>query len=132
MVQQKQKSICLIFHLTQMQLMSQGMHGVRHLILHPKYDWLIISWQGIFLFSYSDSYGVWCLVYYIVQDHGLYPKERVEEQPRPPVKANDYSSSSESSESSEESESGEGQEEESPTDRYGRKDFVCKALMSIF
>lgn len=51
------------------------------------------------------------------QDHGLYSKERVEEQPRPPVKANDYSSSSESSESSEESESGEGQEEESPTDR---------------
>uniref|UniRef100_A0A671Y2C6 non-specific serine/threonine protein kinase n=1 Tax=Sparus aurata TaxID=8175 RepID=A0A671Y2C6_SPAAU len=40
------------------------------------------------------------------------------EQPRPPVKANDYSSSSESSESSEESESGEGaEEEESPTDR---------------
>lgn len=37
------------------------------------------------------------------------------------MKANDYSSSSESSESSEESESGEGQEEESPTDRYGRK-----------
>uniref|UniRef100_A0A672RPV8 non-specific serine/threonine protein kinase n=1 Tax=Sinocyclocheilus grahami TaxID=75366 RepID=A0A672RPV8_SINGR len=37
-------------------------------------------------------------------DHGLYPKERAEEQPRPPVKANDYSSSSESSESSEESE----------------------------
>uniref|UniRef100_A0A3B3CZB5 non-specific serine/threonine protein kinase n=1 Tax=Oryzias melastigma TaxID=30732 RepID=A0A3B3CZB5_ORYME len=38
--------------------------------------------------------------------------------PRPPVKANDYSSSSESSESSEESESGEGaEEEESPTDR---------------
>ncbi|XP_060719353.1 misshapen-like kinase 1 isoform X3 [Tachysurus vachellii] len=50
-------------------------------------------------------------------DHGLYSKERVEEQPRPPVKANDYSSSSESSESSEESESGEGQEEESPSDR---------------
>uniref|UniRef100_A0A673CCI2 non-specific serine/threonine protein kinase n=1 Tax=Sphaeramia orbicularis TaxID=375764 RepID=A0A673CCI2_9TELE len=42
-----------------------------------------------------------------------------EEQPRPPVKANDYSSSSESSESSEESESGEGaEEEESPTDRH--------------
>uniref|UniRef100_A0A3Q1IHS2 non-specific serine/threonine protein kinase n=1 Tax=Anabas testudineus TaxID=64144 RepID=A0A3Q1IHS2_ANATE len=41
-------------------------------------------------------------------DHGLFAKERVEEQPRPPVKANDYSSSSESSESSEESESGEG------------------------
>uniref|UniRef100_A0A671KNE5 non-specific serine/threonine protein kinase n=1 Tax=Sinocyclocheilus anshuiensis TaxID=1608454 RepID=A0A671KNE5_9TELE len=51
------------------------------------------------------------------QDHGLYSKERAEEQPRPPVKANDYSSSSESSESSEESESGEGAEEESPTDR---------------
>uniref|UniRef100_A0AAY5EBX3 non-specific serine/threonine protein kinase n=1 Tax=Electrophorus electricus TaxID=8005 RepID=A0AAY5EBX3_ELEEL len=51
------------------------------------------------------------------QDHGLYPKERVEEQPRPPVKANDYSSSSESSESSEESECGEGAEEESPSDR---------------
>lgn len=65
-----------------------------------------------------------CLVNNVVlclrQDHGLYSKERVEEQPRPPVKANDYSSSSESSESSEESESGEGQEEESPTDRYGR------------
>lgn len=73
-----------------------------------------------------------CLVYNIVlctcQDHGLYSKERAEEQPRPPVKANDYSSSSESSESSEESESGEGQEEESPTDRYGRKAFVWKVL----
>ncbi|XP_063059491.1 misshapen-like kinase 1 isoform X4 [Engraulis encrasicolus] len=55
----------------------------------------------------------------IGEDHGLYSKERAEEQPRnPPVKANDYSSSSESSESSEESESGEGpEEEESPTDR---------------
>ncbi|KAF4113106.1 misshapen-like kinase 1 isoform X1 [Onychostoma macrolepis] len=53
----------------------------------------------------------------IGEDHGLYSKERAEEQPRPPVKANDYSSSSESSESSEESESGEGAEEESPTDR---------------
>uniref|UniRef100_A0A669BRX5 non-specific serine/threonine protein kinase n=1 Tax=Oreochromis niloticus TaxID=8128 RepID=A0A669BRX5_ORENI len=42
-----------------------------------------------------------------------------DEPPRPPVKANDYSSSSESSESSEESESGEGaEEEESPTDRH--------------
>uniref|UniRef100_A0A667ZR22 non-specific serine/threonine protein kinase n=1 Tax=Myripristis murdjan TaxID=586833 RepID=A0A667ZR22_9TELE len=52
------------------------------------------------------------------KDHGLYAKERAEEQPRPPVKANDYSSSSDSSESSEESESGEGaEEEESPTDR---------------
>ncbi|MEQ2205233.1 hypothetical protein XENOCAPTIV_030413 [Xenoophorus captivus] len=52
------------------------------------------------------------------KDHGLYAKERAEEPPRPPVKANDYSSSSESSESSEESESGEGpEEEESPTDR---------------
>ncbi|CAL8276222.1 unnamed protein product, partial [Arctogadus glacialis] len=52
-------------------------------------------------------------------DHGLYAKERAEEQPRPPVKANDYSSSSDSSESSEESESGEGAEEgESPTDRH--------------
>uniref|UniRef100_A0A3P8WT44 non-specific serine/threonine protein kinase n=1 Tax=Cynoglossus semilaevis TaxID=244447 RepID=A0A3P8WT44_CYNSE len=52
-------------------------------------------------------------------DHGLYAKERAEEQPRPPVKANDYSSSSESSESSEESESGEGPEEEgSSTDRH--------------
>ncbi|XP_038845998.1 misshapen-like kinase 1 isoform X3 [Salvelinus namaycush] len=51
-------------------------------------------------------------------DHGLYAKERPEEQPRPPLKANDYSSSSEGSESSEESESGEGNEEEdSPTDR---------------
>uniref|UniRef100_A0AAR2JG59 Mitogen-activated protein kinase kinase kinase kinase n=1 Tax=Pygocentrus nattereri TaxID=42514 RepID=A0AAR2JG59_PYGNA len=49
---------------------------------------------------------------YVCQDHGLYSKERAEEQPRPPVKANDYSSSSESSESSEESESGEGAEEE--------------------
>uniref|UniRef100_A0A8C5BMT6 non-specific serine/threonine protein kinase n=1 Tax=Gadus morhua TaxID=8049 RepID=A0A8C5BMT6_GADMO len=39
-------------------------------------------------------------------DHGLYAKERAEEQPRPPVKANDYSSSSDSSESSEESERG--------------------------
>uniref|UniRef100_A0A3Q2GPI0 non-specific serine/threonine protein kinase n=1 Tax=Cyprinodon variegatus TaxID=28743 RepID=A0A3Q2GPI0_CYPVA len=54
----------------------------------------------------------------IGEDHGLYAKERAEEPPRPPVKANDYSSSSESSESSEESESGEGpEEEESPTDR---------------
>uniref|UniRef100_A0A674A7J3 non-specific serine/threonine protein kinase n=1 Tax=Salmo trutta TaxID=8032 RepID=A0A674A7J3_SALTR len=54
----------------------------------------------------------------LVLDHGLYAKERPEEQPRPPVKANDYSSSSEGSESSEESESGEGNEEEdSPTDR---------------
>ncbi|CAL1573656.1 unnamed protein product [Knipowitschia caucasica] len=54
----------------------------------------------------------------IGEDHGLYAKEKAEEQPRPPVKANDYSSSSESSESSEESESGEGpEEEESPTDR---------------
>ncbi|XP_069366274.1 misshapen-like kinase 1 isoform X18 [Paralichthys olivaceus] len=53
------------------------------------------------------------------KDHGLFAKERAEEQPRPPVKANDYSSSSESSESSEESESGEGaEEEESPTDRH--------------
>ncbi|KAM9333406.1 misshapen-like kinase 1 isoform 1-T1 [Pholidichthys leucotaenia] len=52
-------------------------------------------------------------------DHGLFAKERTEEPPRPPVKANDYSSSSESSESSEESESGEGvEEEESPTDRH--------------
>ncbi|XP_032432514.1 misshapen-like kinase 1 isoform X3 [Xiphophorus hellerii] len=55
----------------------------------------------------------------IGEDHGLYAKERTEEPPRPPVKANDYSSSSESSESSEESESGEGpEEEESPTDRH--------------
>uniref|UniRef100_A0A671Y0V1 non-specific serine/threonine protein kinase n=1 Tax=Sparus aurata TaxID=8175 RepID=A0A671Y0V1_SPAAU len=47
------------------------------------------------------------------------------EQPRPPVKANDYSSSSESSESSEESESGEGaEEEESPTDRDADTDSV--------
>ncbi|KAM6970411.1 misshapen-like kinase 1 isoform 3-T3 [Aplochiton taeniatus] len=55
----------------------------------------------------------------IGEDHGLYAKERAEEPPRPPVKANDYSSSSDSSESSEESESGEGQEEgdDSPTDR---------------
>uniref|UniRef100_A0A671KNV0 non-specific serine/threonine protein kinase n=1 Tax=Sinocyclocheilus anshuiensis TaxID=1608454 RepID=A0A671KNV0_9TELE len=60
------------------------------------------------------------------QDHGLYSKERAEEQPRPPVKANDYSSSSESSESSEESESGEGAEEESPTDRY--KTTMCECL----
>uniref|UniRef100_A0A8C1M979 non-specific serine/threonine protein kinase n=1 Tax=Cyprinus carpio TaxID=7962 RepID=A0A8C1M979_CYPCA len=60
------------------------------------------------------------------QDHGLYSKERAEEQPRPPVKANDYSSSSESSESSEESESGEGAEEESPTDRY--KTAMCECL----
>uniref|UniRef100_A0A8C9XIM1 non-specific serine/threonine protein kinase n=1 Tax=Sander lucioperca TaxID=283035 RepID=A0A8C9XIM1_SANLU len=49
----------------------------------------------------------------------FFKQERAEEQPRPPVKANDYSSSSESSESSEESESGEGaEEEESPTDRH--------------
>uniref|UniRef100_A0AAX7TNP7 non-specific serine/threonine protein kinase n=1 Tax=Astatotilapia calliptera TaxID=8154 RepID=A0AAX7TNP7_ASTCA len=51
--------------------------------------------------------------------------ERAEEPPRPPVKANDYSSSSESSESSEESESGEGaEEEESPTDRDADTDSV--------
>uniref|UniRef100_A0A8C8A334 non-specific serine/threonine protein kinase n=1 Tax=Oryzias sinensis TaxID=183150 RepID=A0A8C8A334_9TELE len=49
---------------------------------------------------------------FLFEDHGLYAKERAEEPPRPPVKANDYSSSSESSESSEESESGEGPEEE--------------------
>ncbi|XP_049599374.1 misshapen-like kinase 1 isoform X2 [Syngnathus scovelli] len=55
----------------------------------------------------------------IGEDHGLFAKERAEEQPRPPVKANDYSSSSESSESSEESENGEGAEEdESPSDRH--------------
>ncbi|XP_057677932.1 misshapen-like kinase 1 isoform X4 [Corythoichthys intestinalis] len=55
----------------------------------------------------------------IGEDHGLFAKERAEEQPRPPVKANDYSSSSESSESSEESENGEGvEDEESPTDRH--------------
>uniref|UniRef100_A0A8C6PGU6 non-specific serine/threonine protein kinase n=1 Tax=Nothobranchius furzeri TaxID=105023 RepID=A0A8C6PGU6_NOTFU len=55
----------------------------------------------------------------IGEDHGLYAKERAEEPPRPPVKANDYSSSSESNESSEESESGEAaEEEESPTDRH--------------
>ncbi|KAG7464599.1 hypothetical protein MATL_G00167270 [Megalops atlanticus] len=54
----------------------------------------------------------------IGEDHGLFPKERQDEPPRPPAKAMDYSSSSESSESSEESESGEGaEEEESPTDR---------------
>uniref|UniRef100_A0A3Q3BKX3 non-specific serine/threonine protein kinase n=1 Tax=Haplochromis burtoni TaxID=8153 RepID=A0A3Q3BKX3_HAPBU len=48
-----------------------------------------------------------------------------DEPPRPPVKANDYSSSSESSESSEESESGEGaEEEESPTDRDADTDSV--------
>ncbi|XP_077449123.1 misshapen-like kinase 1 isoform X3 [Stigmatopora argus] len=55
----------------------------------------------------------------IGEDHGLFAKERAEEQPRPPVKANDYSSSSESSESSEESENGEGvEDEESSTDRH--------------
>uniref|UniRef100_A0A672RR04 non-specific serine/threonine protein kinase n=1 Tax=Sinocyclocheilus grahami TaxID=75366 RepID=A0A672RR04_SINGR len=64
------------------------------------------------------------------QDHGLYPKERAEEQPRPPVKANDYSSSSESSESSEESESGEGAEEESPTDRY--ETMMCEYFTVVF
>uniref|UniRef100_A0A8C9WAC7 non-specific serine/threonine protein kinase n=1 Tax=Scleropages formosus TaxID=113540 RepID=A0A8C9WAC7_SCLFO len=46
------------------------------------------------------------------QDHGLYSKERLEEPPRPPAKANDYSSSSDSSESSEESESGEERAED--------------------
>ncbi|XP_061595846.1 misshapen-like kinase 1 isoform X3 [Cololabis saira] len=56
----------------------------------------------------------------IGEDHGLYAKERAEEPPRLPVKANDYPpSSSESSESSDESESGDGPEEdESPTDRH--------------
>ncbi|XP_077596129.1 misshapen-like kinase 1 isoform X1 [Stigmatopora nigra] len=55
----------------------------------------------------------------IGEDHGLFAKERAEEQPRPPVKANDYSSSSESSESSEESENGEGvEDEESSADRH--------------
>uniref|UniRef100_A0A673MXC9 non-specific serine/threonine protein kinase n=1 Tax=Sinocyclocheilus rhinocerous TaxID=307959 RepID=A0A673MXC9_9TELE len=52
------------------------------------------------------------------------------EQPRPPVKANDYSSSSESSESSEESESGEGAEEESPTDRY--ETMMCEYFTVVF
>lgn len=65
----------------------------------------------------TDLTGCYFYGVYLCQDHGLYSKERAEEQPRPPVKANDYSSSSESSESSEESESGEGAEEESPTDR---------------
>uniref|UniRef100_A0A673CEH7 non-specific serine/threonine protein kinase n=1 Tax=Sphaeramia orbicularis TaxID=375764 RepID=A0A673CEH7_9TELE len=51
-------------------------------------------------------------------DHGLFAKERAEEQPRPPVKANDYSSSSESSESSEESESGEGTPEKRSHNGY--------------
>uniref|UniRef100_A0AAR2LMX3 non-specific serine/threonine protein kinase n=1 Tax=Pygocentrus nattereri TaxID=42514 RepID=A0AAR2LMX3_PYGNA len=55
---------------------------------------------------------------YVCQDHGLYSKERAEEQPRPPVKANDYSSSSESSESSEESESGEGTPEKRSHNGY--------------
>ncbi len=64
------------------------------------------------------------------QDHGLYSKERAEEQPRPPLKANDYSSSSESSESSEESESGEGAEEESPTDRY--ETMMCEYFTVVF
>uniref|UniRef100_A0A8C3AXC5 non-specific serine/threonine protein kinase n=1 Tax=Cyclopterus lumpus TaxID=8103 RepID=A0A8C3AXC5_CYCLU len=54
----------------------------------------------------------------IQQDHGLFAKERAEEQPRPPVKANDYSSSSESSESSEESESGEGTPEKRSHNGY--------------
>uniref|UniRef100_A0A673CEF8 non-specific serine/threonine protein kinase n=1 Tax=Sphaeramia orbicularis TaxID=375764 RepID=A0A673CEF8_9TELE len=44
--------------------------------------------------------------------------KRAEEQPRPPVKANDYSSSSESSESSEESESGEGTPEKRSHNGY--------------
>uniref|UniRef100_A0A6Q2Y2A0 non-specific serine/threonine protein kinase n=1 Tax=Esox lucius TaxID=8010 RepID=A0A6Q2Y2A0_ESOLU len=66
---------------------------------------------------YASSSLVCACVSGCVQDHGLYAKERPEEQPRPPVKANDYSSSSDSSESSEESESGEGNEEDSPTDR---------------
>uniref|UniRef100_A0A8C9XIN1 non-specific serine/threonine protein kinase n=1 Tax=Sander lucioperca TaxID=283035 RepID=A0A8C9XIN1_SANLU len=48
----------------------------------------------------------------------LYNIERAEEQPRPPVKANDYSSSSESSESSEESESGEGTPEKRSHNGY--------------
>uniref|UniRef100_A0A669E8B6 non-specific serine/threonine protein kinase n=1 Tax=Oreochromis niloticus TaxID=8128 RepID=A0A669E8B6_ORENI len=52
------------------------------------------------------------------QDHGLFAKERAEEPPRPPVKANDYSSSSESSESSEESESGEGTPEKRSHNGY--------------
>uniref|UniRef100_A0A672RP66 non-specific serine/threonine protein kinase n=1 Tax=Sinocyclocheilus grahami TaxID=75366 RepID=A0A672RP66_SINGR len=73
--------------------------------------WHHISPQGVFHLPVDFFLVSMC------QDHGLYPKERAEEQPRPPVKANDYSSSSESSESSEESESGEGAEEESPTDR---------------
>lgn len=66
------------------------------------------------------------------QDHGLYSKERAEEQPRPPVKANDYSSSSESSESSEESENGEGHEEESPTDRYAYKEGCVQKIYIFF
>uniref|UniRef100_A0A672JQT0 non-specific serine/threonine protein kinase n=1 Tax=Salarias fasciatus TaxID=181472 RepID=A0A672JQT0_SALFA len=67
-----------------------------------------------------------------VQDHGLYAKERAEEPPRPPVKANDYSSSSESSESSEESESGEGpEEEESPTDRFSMFYYLTLFLILL-
>lgn len=70
------------------------------------------SFKQLWVHAQSKHWHLW------VQDHGLYAKERAEEPPRPPVKANDYSSSSESSESSEESEGGEGaEEEESSTDR---------------
>uniref|UniRef100_A0A8C8J8R7 non-specific serine/threonine protein kinase n=1 Tax=Oncorhynchus tshawytscha TaxID=74940 RepID=A0A8C8J8R7_ONCTS len=80
-------------------------------ILYQSKVWTQLLIQGLFVIFY---YFLHCRII----DHGLYAKERPEEQPRPPVKANDYSSSSEGSESSEESESGEGNEEEdSPTDR---------------
>uniref|UniRef100_A0A8C7SR61 non-specific serine/threonine protein kinase n=1 Tax=Oncorhynchus mykiss TaxID=8022 RepID=A0A8C7SR61_ONCMY len=84
-------------------------------ILYQSKVWTHLLIQGLF---YAGKTCRLCVVCVCVQDHGLYAKERPEEQPRPPVKANDYSSSSEGSESSEESESGEGNEEEdSPTDR---------------
>uniref|UniRef100_A0A4W5RTP0 non-specific serine/threonine protein kinase n=1 Tax=Hucho hucho TaxID=62062 RepID=A0A4W5RTP0_9TELE len=92
-------------------------------ILYQSKVWTHLLIQGfffIFTIFYIVEYYPSMLAKPVVcvQDHGLYAKERPEEQPRPPVKANDYSSSSEGSESSEESESGEGNEEEdSPTDR---------------
>uniref|UniRef100_A0A7N6AHZ2 non-specific serine/threonine protein kinase n=1 Tax=Anabas testudineus TaxID=64144 RepID=A0A7N6AHZ2_ANATE len=62
----------------------------------------------------------------------LYNIERVEEQPRPPVKANDYSSSSESSESSEESESGEGSPANTESGNGELVLFSIKFVIDVF
>uniref|UniRef100_A0A8C7GQ19 non-specific serine/threonine protein kinase n=1 Tax=Oncorhynchus kisutch TaxID=8019 RepID=A0A8C7GQ19_ONCKI len=97
-------------------LLIQGLFVIFYYFLHCR---IILHMPVIVLVCWQNLSSVCRVcVCVCVQDHGLYAKERPEEQPRPPVKANDYSSSSEGSESSEESESGEGNEEEdSPTDR---------------